>query len=362
MRKTNWIIGFPAVLAVLALGGLVGCDSSSPSPTTGGGGSATTTGAGKGSSDAEGAGAEEVTGSVEADGSSTVYVLSQAVAEEFHADYPNVKVSVKSSGTGGGFKRFVTGDLDITGASRPIKLEEMDKAAEAGVEYIELPLCFDALTVTVPKSNDWVDAMTVEDLKAIWESAAEGTLTKWNQVPGHENWPDAKIALFGPGADSGTFEYFTEAICKEKGNHRKDYGGNENDNVIIQNITGDKHALGYIPFAYYSENQDKLKALAIDAGKGPVAPSAAAVKDGTYMPLARPLFLYVNRKAAEKPDVKAFVNYYIDHAAQLSEEVKYVPFNADKYTLVKKRFADLKTGTEFGGKAAIGKTEEDIVK
>lgn len=361
MRKTNWSLGVPAAIALLALAGLAGCESSAP-PATGTGAGGAATGTSGGSTEAEGTAPEAVAGSVEIDGSSTVYILSQAVAEDFGADHPDVKVSVKSSGTGGGFKRFVTGELAITGASRPIKQEEIDKATAAGVEFIELPLCFDALTVAVPKSNDWVDSMTVEELKAIWESAAEGTITKWNQVPGHENWPDSKLALFGPGADSGTFEYFTEAICKEKGNHRKDYGGNENDNVIIQNIAGDKHALGYIPFAYFEENQDKLKALSIDAGKGPVAPSAAAVKEGTYTPLARPLFIYVNRKAAEKPEVKALVNFYLDHAGELSEEVQYIPFNADKYPLIKKRFADLKTGSEFGGKAAVGKTENDIVK
>jgi phosphate transport system substrate-binding protein len=301
-------------------------------------------------------------GSVEIDGSSTVYLLSQAVAEEFNAEHSKVTVSVKSSGTGGGFKRFVTGELDITGASRPIKQDELEKAQAAGVEFIELPICFDALTVAVPKTNNWVDSITVEELKAIWQASAEGMLTKWNQVPGHESWPDEHLALKGPGADSGTFEYFTEAICKEKGNHRKDYGGNENDNVIIQSIAGDKYALGYIPFAYFEANQDQLKALSIDAGKGPVAPSAATVKDGTYTPLARPLFIYVNRKSAEKPAVKAFVEFYLEHAGPLADEVQYVAFNPDKYPIVKQRFADLKTGTEFDGKAAVGKTEADIVK
>jgi phosphate transport system substrate-binding protein len=329
--------------------GCAGCGSVSvpaPAPVSNGGG----------------APAAQVEGAVELDGSSTVFIVSQAVAEEFAAVQPKINVSVKSSGTGGGFKRFVTGELDIAGASRPIKQEELDKAKAAGVEFIELPICFDALTVAVPKSNDWLDSIKVEELKAIWEAAAEEKLTMWNQVPGHESWPAAKLALFGAGADSGTFEYFTEAICKEKGNHRKDYGGNENDNVIIQNIEGNKHALGYIPFAYYEANKDKLKALAIDSGSGPVAPSVAAVKDGSYKPLARPLFIYVNRKSAEKTAVKALVEFYLDNAAKLAEEVHYVPLNADKAPIVKKRFADLKTGTEFGGKAAVGKTEDEIVK
>ncbi len=354
MRSNLWNGKLLCAAGIALLVGCAGCDSTTViKPGTGTGG--TTTGGASSSTD-------KVEGSVEIDGSSTVFILSQAVAEEFNADHPNVAVSVKSSGTSGGFKRFVTGELDIAGASRPIKQEEIDKAQAAGVEYVELPLCFDALTVAVPKSNDWVDSIKVEELKAIWESAAEGKLTKWNQVSGRESWPGAKLALFGPGADSGTFEYFTEAICGKKGDHRKDYGGNENDNVIIQNIAGDKHALGYIPFAYFEANQDKLKALAIDAGKGPVAPSAASVKDGTYTPLARPLFIYVNRKSAEKPAVRAFVEFYIDHAGALADEVKYVAFNADKYPIVKKRFADLKTGTEFGGHAAVGKTEDDIVK
>ena len=306
--------------------------------------------------------AASVEGEVELDGSSTVYILSQAVAEEFGLVQPGVDVSVKSSGTGGGFKRFVTGELDISGASRPIKQEEIDLAKAAGVEFIELPLCFDALTVAVPIANDWVETIKVEELKAIWEASAEGKLMMWNQVPGRESWPAEKLALFGPGGDSGTFEYFTEAICKEKGNHRKDYGGNENDNVIVQNLAGNKHSLGYIPFAYYESHKDKLKAVSIDSGAGPVAPSVASVKDGSYKPLARPLFIYVNRKSADRPAVKALVEFYIDNAAKLAEEVHYVPFNADKYPVVKKRFADLKTGTEFAGKAAVGKTEDEIVK
>jgi phosphate transport system substrate-binding protein len=308
---------------------------------------------------------------VEVDGSSTVYVLSQAVTEEFAAEDDEadgkVNVTVKSSGTGGGFKRFVAGELDITGASRPIKTEEIELAEKNGVEYIELPVCFDALTVAVPIANDWVDSITVAELKSIWESAAEGKIMKWNQVPGHEgDWPDHELALFGAGPDSGTFEYFTEAICKEKGNHRKDYGGNENDNVIITNIEGDKYAMGYIPFAYYEPHQAKLKALKIDwkadDEQGPVAPSIDNVIKGIYNPLARPLFIYVNRKSADKPGVQQYVDFYLENAAALAKDVQYIPLPADAYSTVKKRWSDRKTGTVFGGKAAVGLQLEDIVK
>ncbi len=341
---------------VLALGAalLVGCGGDSG--VTGGVKSGGNSGAG-------GAGEQRV----EIDGSSTVYVLSQAVTEEFDAEIGGVQVSVKSSGTGGGFKRFVAGELDITGASRPIKTEELELAEKNGVEFIELPVCFDALTVAVPKSNDRVDSITVAELKSIWEAAAEGQIMKWNQVPGHESdWPDRKLALFGAGPDSGTFEYFTEAISGEKGNHRKDYGGNENDNVIITNIEGDKYAMGYVPYAYYEPHRANLKALAIDwkadDEQDPVEPSLDNVIKGIYNPLARPLFIYVNRRSADKPAVQSFVDFYLDNAAPLAKDVQYIPLPAAAYAKVKKRWADRQTGTVFGGKAAVGLKLEDIVQ
>ena len=301
---------------------------------------------------------------VEVDGSSTVFVLSQAVAEEFGAENPDVAVTVKSSGTGGGFKRFVTGELAIAGASRPITTEEMELAKQNGVDFVELPVCFDAITVAVHKQNDWIDSITVDELKTIWGRAAERKIANWNQI--NPKFPDHELGLFGAGADSGTFEYFTEAVCGGKGNHRQDYGGNENDNVIIQNIEGDKYAMGYIPYAYFESHRDTLKALKIDwkadDDQPPVEPSVQNVIDGNYNPLARPLFIYVNRKSADEPHIKAFVEYYLDNAAALAKDVDYVPLPTDAYVKVKQRFATLKTGTVFDGKAAVGMKLEDIVK
>ena len=301
---------------------------------------------------------------VEVDGSSTVFVLSQAVAEEFGAENPDVAVTVKSSGTGGGFKRFVTGELAITGASRPISTEELELAKQNGVEFVELPVCFDAITVAVHKQNDWIDSITVAELKKIWGRDAERKITRWNQID--PKYPDHELGLFGAGADSGTFEYFTEAVCGGKGDHRQDYGGNENDNVIIQNIEGDKYAMGYIPYAYFESHRDTLKALRIDwktdDDQQAVEPSVQNVIEGKYNPLARPLFLYVNRKSAEQPHIKAFVEYYLDNAAALAKDVDYVPLPPEAYAQVKQRFATLKTGTVFDGKAAVGMKLEDIVK
>lgn len=357
MRR-NILPGSLCLLGILAVS--FGCAGCNDNQTATGGGNVTT-GSGSETTSADDT---NVQGSVEVDGSSTVYVLSQAVTEDFSDNYSDVEVAVKSSGTGGGFKRFVTGELDITGASRPIKTEELEAAQKNGVEFIELPVCFDALTVAVNAQNNWVDSITVDELKKMWESAAEGKITKWNQV--NEKWPDRELALFGAGPDSGTFEYFTEAICKEKGNHRKDYGGNENDNVIIQNIEGDPNALGYIPFAYYAEHQKTLKALSIDwkadDDQGPVPPSVENVIKGIYNPLARPLFIYVNGKSADKPAVKAFVNFYLENAGDLAGEVQYIPLPEEAYSTVKQRWESRKTGTVFGGKAAVGMKLEDIVK
>lgn len=360
MRRNTQAGGLLVLMLLAATFGCAGCNDNA-SPAIGGG---TTTAGGNAGTEGGAVDDTNVQGEVEVDGSSTVHVLNQAVTEEFKDNYFDVDVSLKSSGTGGGFKRFVTGELDITGASRPIKTEEIELAKKNGVEYIELPVCFDALTVAVNAENNWLDSITVDELKKMWEAAAEEKITKWNQV--NPKWPNEELALFGAGPDSGTFEYFTEAICKEKGNHRKDYGGNENDNVIITNIEGDKKAIGYIPFAYYVEHDKTLKALAIDwkadDDQGPVLPSVENVIKGIYNPLARPLFIYVNRKSADKPAVMAFVNFYIENAGDLAGEVQYIPLPDEAYSTVKQRWESRKTGTVFGGKAAVGMKLEDIVK
>ena len=298
-------------------------------------------------------------GTIKIDGSSTVYKVSQAAAEEYSNAAPNVDISVKYAGTGGGFKSFVKGDLDICDASRPITEKELALCKENSVEFYELPVAFDALTIIVNKDNDWAEQMTVEELKKLWHPDNQTTITKWSQV--REGWPDEKINLFGAGTDSGTFEYFTEAIVGEKNTSRSDYTASENDNIILQGVEGDKYALGYVPYAYFEPRADSLKAVKIDAGKGAVMPSPATVIDGTYSPLSRPLFIYANQKSAERPEVSEFVKFYLTNGKNLALEVKYIPLPDEAYPAVLKRFEDKTTGTVFGGKAAIGMNINDIL-
>jgi phosphate transport system substrate-binding protein len=299
---------------------------------------------------------------IEIDGSSTVFPVAEAVAEEFqNAVQGRAKVTVGTSGTGGGFKKFCLGELDISNASRPITAAEMKAAKESGVEYIELPICFDALTVAVHKENDWVDAITVEELKKIWEPAAEEKITRWNQI--RPDWPDEKLMLYGPGTDSGTFDYFTEAIAGKAKASRSDYTSSEDDNVLVQGIEGNKYALGYFGYAYYEPNKDKMKALAVHkAGAKPVKPSMSTVLDGTYAPLSRPLFVYVNRKSSDKPEVKAFVEFLLNNVKALSAEVSYVPLPDTAYEMAKERFNSRKVGTGFGGEGAVGLRIEEVLK
>lgn len=298
------------------------------------------------------------------DGSSTVYPVTEAVAEEYQNETQGrVQVTVGISGTGGGFKKFTRGETDISEASRPILKEEMEAAKAASIEYIELPVCFDALTVAVSKDNDWLDSITVEELKKIWEPEAQGKVTNWNQI--RPEWPDAKIVLYGAGSDSGTFDYFTEAIVGKAKSSRGDYTGSEDDNVLVQGIAGDKHALGYLPFAYFESNQDKLKALAIDweqDEQGPIMPNMENVLKGVYNPLSRPLFLYVSTKAAERKEVSEFVDYYLENVTELSKEVGYLPLPEKAYVAVRERFAKRQTGTGFGGVPEVGLTVEEILE
>lgn len=302
---------------------------------------------------------------IKIDGSSTVFPVSQAVAEEFQASTKGaIKVTVGNSGTGGGFKKFVRGEIDISDASRPILKAEMDAASAAGVEYIELPICFDALTVVINPANTWAETMTIEDLKKIWAPDAMGKVTMWNQV--RPEWPAAKITLFGPGTDSGTFDYFTEAVVGKAKSSRSDYTASEDDNILVKGVEGDKNALGYFGFAYYAAHSKKLKAVKIDWEKDTLPamePSAANVIAGKYNPLSRPLFIYVNKKAAdERPEVKQFVEFYINNAKSLSSEVKYVPLPDSAYKLVGERFAKSDTGTVFGGHSEVGLTIDEILK
>jgi phosphate transport system substrate-binding protein len=301
-----------------------------------------------------------VTENIEIDGSSTVFKLTQAVAEEFRGEHAHVHVKVDKSGTGGGFSKFVTGKLDICDASRPIAEKEIALCKENGVEYIELPVAFDAVTVAVNSKNTWCDAMTVEELKKLWEPAAEGRVTNWSQV--RDGWPDEKITLFGQGHDSGTFEYFTETIVGQKNKSRTDCTASEDDNVILLGIEGDKGALGYVPYAYFAPRAGKsMKAVKIDAGKGPIEPSPATVKDASYTPLSRPLFIYVNRKAADRPEVQAFIEFYLKHGQELAEAVGYIPLNASDYPRVLERYTKRQVGTSFHGHTSEAKTLNDIL-
>ncbi len=302
----------------------------------------------------------ELTGSILIDGSSTVFPISEAVAEEFRLEYPNVRVSVGISGTGGGFKKFCNGEIDITDASRPIKDVEEEICAQNGIEFVELPVAFDGLTVVVNPENDWATCMTVEDLKTIWEPAAQGTITKWNQV--RPEWPDAPLSLYGPGTDSGTFDYFTSAIVGEEGASRGDYTASEDDNVLVQGVSNDKYALGYFGFAYYAENQDKLKAVAIDGGNGCVLPSKETINNGTYQPLSRPVFIYVRKDALDRPEVEAFVNFYLENAGALATEVGYVALPDRAYELAKERVAKRITGSVFSGGSQVGVSIEELLK
>jgi phosphate transport system substrate-binding protein len=299
---------------------------------------------------------------VKIDGSSTVYPVTEAVAEEFQKANKGLKVTVGVSGTGGGFKKFCRNETDISNASRPITKSEMDDCKAAGVEYFELPVAFDALTVVINPRNTWLKQATVAELKKMWEPAAQGKITRWNQV--NPAWPDQPMKLFGAGSDSGTFDYFTEAIVGKAKSSRGDFTASEDDNVLVQGVAGDVNAIGYFGYAYYAENQKKLKALPIvdKEGKPAVAPSEATVLNGTYQPLARPIFIYVNAKAIAKPEVKKFVDFYMANASKMAQEVKYVPLPADAYKAASDHIAKGKKGTVFGGKNEVGITISELLK
>ncbi len=299
---------------------------------------------------------------VKIDGSSTVYPVTEAVAEEFQKANKGLKVTVGVSGTGGGFKKFCRNEIDISNASRPILASEMADCKAVGVEYFELPVAFDALTVVINPKNTWLKQATVAELKKMWEPAAQGKVTRWNQV--NPAWPDQPIKLFGAGSDSGTFDYFTEAIVGKSKSSRGDFTASEDDNVLVQGVAGDVNAIGYFGYAYYAENAGRLKALPIveKEGKPAVSPSAESVIAGTYQPLARPIFIYVNAKALAKPEVKKFIDFYMTQGAKMAKEVKYVPLPAAIYTTNLKHIADKKVGTIFGGKNEVGISIDELVK
>jgi phosphate transport system substrate-binding protein len=308
----------------------------------------------------EGAPAAEV---IRVDGSSTVFPISEAVAEEFEAATGS-KVTVGISGTGGGFQKFCRAETDISDASRPIRAAEIEACKTGGVEYIELPIAYDGLAIVVNPKNTWATSITTEELKKIWQPEAQGKITRWAQI--RSSWPDREIHLFGAGVDSGTFDYFTEAINGKEKASRGDFTSSEDDNVLVQGIASDEAALGFMPLAYVEQNKSALKLVPVDDGKpdnggGAIAPSAETVRNGTYQPLSRPLFIYVARKAADRPEVVTFVDTYFT-SPELVREVGYVELTPQIYDLAKKHFAEKKLGTAFGsGGSQVGMTLEQLL-
>ena len=275
-------------------------------------------------------------GTIKVDGSSTVFPITEAVAEEFREVQPKVKVTIGVSGTGGGFKKFSRGETNLSNASRPIKDKEKKVCKENNISYLELEVAYDGLAVLVNPANDWVDSFTVEELRKIWEPAAQGVIMKWNQI--RSEWPNEEIHLFGPGVASGTFDYFTEVIVGKSGSSRGDFTASEDDHVLVQGIAGDKYSLGFFGLAYYAENKDKLTLIGVHNGEKVVKPTLETVSNGTYSPLSRPLFVYVNSTSVKSPEVVEFVNFYLENSGELSTDVGYIPLPAELYTKQKNNF------------------------
>ena len=297
---------------------------------------------------------------IKIDGSSTVFPIMEAVAEEFQiAKRGKVRVTVGIAGTGGGFKKFCRGETDIANASRPILAEEIAACKAAGIKYIELPVAFDALTVVVNPKNTWARTLTVAELKRIWEPAAQGRIKRWNQV--RAGFPNQPIQLFGPGADSGTFDYFTEAVNGKAKLTRADYTASEDDNTLVQGVENNVNALGYFGYAYYVNQKDKMTAVAIQSGKGAVLPSEANVINGTYTPLSRPLFIYVRDTAAARGEVAELVKFMLTKGAPLVREVGYVALPPAAYAAAQKHFDTRRVGSVFGGKPEVGITIEELL-
>ena len=296
---------------------------------------------------------------IKIDGSSTVFPISEAYAEEFQIQKRGkVRVTVGVWGTGGGFKKFCRGETDIANASRPITAEEMEICRKAGIKYMELPIAFDALTVVINPKNTWAKTLTIAELRKMWEPAAQGRITNWKQI--RSGFPDEKLMLFGPGADSGTFDYFTEAVNGKAKASRGDFTASEDDNTLVQGVENNKGALGYFGFAYYAAHKDKMTAVAVDAGKGPVLPSLENVTNATYTPLSRPLFIYVRDTAASRPEIKEFVQFLMSRG-DLVAEVGYLPLPKQAYALSLKHFQDGRVGSVFGGVPKIGITIDQLL-
>jgi phosphate transport system substrate-binding protein len=305
------------------------------------------------------------TAKVTLDGSSTVFPISEAVAEEFKKAGNDVNVTVGISGTGGGFQKFCRGETDISNASRPISKTEISACSAAGISFLELPVAYDGIAIVVNPKASWINDITVDELKTIWAPDAQGKVSRWNQV--RPSWPNREMHLFGAGVDSGTYDYFTEAINGKAKASRGDFTSSEDDNVLVQGVSGDENALGFIPFAYYDENKAALKLVPVDDkkadnGNGPIAPSFDAIKTGTYQPLARPLFIYVSDKGLARPEVQKFVDFFLAEGPKLAEEVGYVELGDPVYQLVREHYKARKTGSAFAtGESQVGMTIEQLL-
>lgn len=303
---------------------------------------------------------------IRVDGSSTVYPITEAMlklseSKQSEKIARGIKIKADFSGTGGGFGKFCSGETDINGASRPISALEMEDCDRNQVRYIELPIAFDALTVVVNSGNDWTESITIAELKRMWEPSAQGQVTNWQQVRG--SWPSKALSLYGPGKDSGTFDYFTEAIVGKAGSSRTDYVSSEDDEVLVNGIAQDPNALGYFGYAYYEQNANKLKAVAIDSGSGSVAATRETLENGSYRPLTRPLFIYVNAKhAQENPALETFVEFYLDNAKELVSEVGYIPLPEEGYHLARIQFQKFEVGTVFEGSSEFNLTIEELLR
>ena len=360
----------PFILGAIAISmALVACGSSGQPEQTGGDSTASSqqssaAGPGGGGAMPEALNTSEyaaLTGDIEIDGSSTVFPITEAVAEEFgYLTEGNVRVTVGVSGTGGGFKKFCNGEIQISDASRPIKASEVQLCADAGIEYIEIPVAIDGLTVIVNKDNTWVQCMTVEELNTMWAPEAEDVVTQWDQV--RAGWPADEMEMYAPGVDSGTFDYFTETIGGASGASRGDFTASEDDNLIIQGVSGGKNGVGYLGYAYYQENASKLKAVEVDGGGGCIAPTEANINDGTYAPLSRPLFIYVRKDAAQTPHIAEFIRYYLSKEGQgLASEVGYIPYPQPVYDLALAKFENGVSGTVFGGENPMHGPVEEVL-
>lgn len=298
-------------------------------------------------------------GRISIDGSSSVYPITEAVAEEYRNGHGDIRVTVGISGTGGGFKKFARGETDISNASRPIKQSEIKACAENNIAFIEIPVAYDGLAIVISRQNDFVDYLTVEELKKMWEPAAQRKIISWKQI--RAGFPDLPLRLYGAGTSSGTYDYFTEAVVGQAKSSRGDYTASEDDNVLVQGVSTDKGGLGFFGLAYYEENKNKLKLVAIDAGKGngPIYPSDSTVRTGTYAPLSRPEFIYIKLQSANSPVIGEFVQFYLENAPTLVKEVGYVPLPTEVYKLAYKRFADKKTGSMFASRSTVG---ADLIK